>query len=363
MQLTRLARPALGRSLGRSLAVRHLSAPPKVETEAPPPPAPEPPPPVSLAAGTWPVSLSKAAITVDNADSWYSSGARWSMPPVMACVHLSVGSVYTWSMWNMPLATTLGVVAQSKSDWSMAEVLSVFSCTAATLGVTMFTLGPWGERAGPRMISLFAGTSYAAGWATTALGVHLHSLPLLYGGFGVLGGMGFALGYLTPFSTIMRWFPERRGLASGMAATSFGLGAVVGAPMIKYLLDQHFVAPTYLGSAASVAVENRDGSLYASDAAGQLVEVVVAAASDVKQLGVCLPSKVPESLSLSFCVRVCSASRAPSLRAPLSAARSASIPPIAHTCACCSLRLLQATVCRRASTSSAPERLEWCRRC
>jgi len=188
-------------------------------------------------------------------------------------------------MWNLPLANSLGVVAQAKADWSMAEVLSVFSCTAATLGVTMFTLGPWGERAGPRLISLFAGTSYAAGWATTALGVHLHSLPLLYGGFGVLGGMGFALGYLTPFSTIMRWFPERRGLASGMAATSFGMGAVVGAPAIKYLLDKNFVAPTYLGPVASVAVENKDGALYAANSAGDLFEVVVAAASDVKQLG------------------------------------------------------------------------------
>ena len=260
------------------LALRNAS------TSAPSPQSEQPEQP-SLAAGTWPVSLSKASITVDNADAWYSSGARWAMPPTMACVHLSVGSVYTWSMWNMPLSQTLGIVAQSKADWSMAEVLSVFSCTAATLGVTMFTLGPWGERAGPRMISLFAGTSYAAGWAVTALGVHLHSLPLLYGGFGVLGGMGFALGYLTPFTTIMRWFPERRGLASGMAATSFGMGAVVGAPMIKYLLDKNFVAPTYLGPASEVTVQNRDGALYAADASGKLVEVVVAAASDVKQLG------------------------------------------------------------------------------
>ena len=275
-----------GRRASLSLCAPSLRRLSSSTPEPKPVPLPDPPAAApSLSAGTWPVALSKSSITVDNADSWYSSGARWTMPPVMACVHLSVGSVYTWSMWNMPLAQTLGVVAASKNDWSLPEVLSVFSCTAATLGVTMFTLGPWGERAGPRMISLFAGTSYAAGWATTALGVHLHSLPLLYGGFGVLGGMGFALGYLTPFSTIMRWFPERRGLASGMAATSFGLGAVVGAPMIKYLLDKNFVAPTYLGTAAEVAVQNKDGSLYAANANGDLVEVVVAAASDIKQIG------------------------------------------------------------------------------
>jgi hypothetical protein len=83
----------------------------------------EAPPPPSLSAGTWPVSLSKAAITVPNADSWYSSGARWTMPPTMAFVHLSVGSVYTWSMWNLPLANSLGVVAQAKADcaWPWAS--------------------------------------------------------------------------------------------------------------------------------------------------------------------------------------------------------------------------------------------------
>ena len=233
----------------------------------------------SLAAGTWPVWLSKSAITVEDADAFN----RWAMPPSMALVHLSIGSVYTWSMWNAPLTHQLGVVAQAAGDWQLGDVLGVFSCTAVALGATTFILGPWQERAGPRMVAATAGTLYSAAFALTALGAQQHSLGLMYAGYGVLGGVGWGLGYLSPVSTLMRWFPERKGLAAGLALTSFGLGAAVGAPLVNQLLAYNFVAPTYLGRLSEVATEVHGGVAYAQHG-GSLVEVVVATASDLVRL-------------------------------------------------------------------------------
>ena len=179
------------------------------------------------------------------------------MPVAGACVHVSIGSVYAWSMWNAPITKQLGVVAQAAGDWSMGDALSVFSCTAVALGTTTFILGPWQERSGPRMVAFTVAQLYASAFALSGLGCQLHSLPLLYAGYGVLGGIGWGLGYLSPVSTLMRWFPERKGLAAGLALTCFGMGAAIGAPVIDLLLKRNFVSPTYLGKLGEVPTRLR----------------------------------------------------------------------------------------------------------
>ena len=201
----------------------------------------------------------------------------------MALVHLSIGSVYTFSMWNAPLTHQLGVVAQAAGDWQLGDVLGVFSMTAVSLGTTTFVLGPWQERAGPRYVAAAAGTCYAAAFVLTAVGAQHHSLALMYAGYGVLGGIGWGLGYLSPVSTLMRWFPERKGLAAGLALTSFGMGAALGAPLVNKLLERNFVAPTYLGKLAEVTTEVRGGVTYAQHG-GESVEVVVATAAELARL-------------------------------------------------------------------------------
>ena len=206
------------------------------------------------------------------------------MPIAGAFVHVSIGSVYAWSIWNNPLTRQLGVVAQAAGDWSLGDALSVFSCTAVALGTTTFVLGPWQERSGPRMVAFAVAHCYSAAFLLTGLGAQHHSLALMYAGYGVLGGVGWGLGYLSPVSTLMRWFPERKGLAAGLALTCFGMGAAVGAPLINTLIERNFVPPQYLGRSAEVATHVTDGVAYATTPAGDTVEVVVATAAELAKL-------------------------------------------------------------------------------
>ena len=109
-------------------------------------------------------------------------------------VQLSIGSVYAFSMWNGPLTREMGVVAAAASDWSLAEVLPVFSTSAVALGFTTFFLGPWAERAGPRFSAVGAAVSYASAFALSAVALHTHNLMLMHLSYGVLGGIGWGLG-------------------------------------------------------------------------------------------------------------------------------------------------------------------------
>jgi len=205
-----------------------------------------------------------------------------AVPPSFL-VQLSIGSVYAWSMWNTPLTRELGVVASSADDWTLGTVVPVFSCTATFLGITTFFLGPWAERAGPKMVASAAALSYSSGCLLSSLGCYYHSLPLIYLGYGVFGGIGWGLGYISPVSTLLKWFPDRRGLASGLALTAFGGGAVLAAPTIKYLQDLNFKAPEFVGSLCETTLVTQEGRQFA-EIAGQLKEVVVATAHDVAEL-------------------------------------------------------------------------------
>jgi MFS family permease len=159
------------------------------------------------------------------------------------------------------------VVASAPLDWTHSQVLPVFSCSAICLGLTTHYLGGWVERVGPRLAGTVGSVFWSLGLITTGVGVHLHQLPLVYLGYSVFGGVGWGLMYLCPVTSVMKWFPDRRGLATGIALSAFGMGAAVAPAIIQTLMDAFAVAPEYVGpvlGTESYVVELKtltDGSL------------------------------------------------------------------------------------------------------
>ena len=180
---------------------------------------------------------------------------RWLAPPAALAIHLSIGQVYAFSVFNLPLQQLVGGGRRDPSaDWSATQIGWTFSIAIAVLGLTAAFLGKWLERNGPRKAMVIAALCFGGGFEIAALGVHLHQLWLLYVGYGVVGGFGLGLGYLAPVANLVRWFNDRPGLATGMAIMGFGGGAMIGSPLAKDLIA-HFqsahhgtpgVAPTLL---------------------------------------------------------------------------------------------------------------------
>ena len=132
-------------------------------------------------------------------------------------IHLCIGSVYAWSIFNVPLTREVGVIAACSTDWSLGEVVPIFSTAIVFLGLSAALAGKWLEEVGPRAVGLLSGACWGGGFLLGGLGVMTHSLPLLYLGYGMLGGCGLGLGYVSPVSTLLRWFPDKRGMATGLA--------------------------------------------------------------------------------------------------------------------------------------------------
>ena len=174
--------------------------------------------------------------------------SRWSVPLAAIATHASIGSIYAFSVFSSPLTRELGVVASAAGDWSLTSVVPVFSTAIFFLGATAAVAGRWLEDVGPRLVGGAAAVCFGGGLVVSAAAVHFHSLPALYIGYGVLGGMGLGLGYVAPVSTLLKWFPDRRGLATGLAIMGFGGGAVVAAPVAKALMGAFARAPERLGA-------------------------------------------------------------------------------------------------------------------
>jgi hypothetical protein len=132
-------------------------------------------------------SLSKDAATQP---AEYDPKKRWMVIPPANLVHLSIGSVYAYSMWTPGLTHVLGVVSSAAADWTHSDVVPVLSAAAITLGVTTATLGSWVEKVGPRTSGFVGSILWGSGLMVTGVGVHLHSLPLVYAGYGLIGGVG-----------------------------------------------------------------------------------------------------------------------------------------------------------------------------
>jgi len=171
---------------------------------------------------------------------------RLLVPPAALAVHLSIGQVYAFSTFNLPLTRVIGITHSAPADWNLKEIGWVFSIAIAILGLSAALFGRWVERAGPRKSMFIAALCFSGGFIVSAFGIHLHQLWLLYLGYGVLGGCGLGIGYISPISTLIKWFPDRPGMATGMAIMGFGGGALIAAPL-SVLLMAHFKTATSNG--------------------------------------------------------------------------------------------------------------------
>ena len=171
---------------------------------------------------------------------------RWLVPPAALAIHLSIGQAYALSVFKLPLTKVIGISQPAPGDWSQPELAWIFTIAIVFLGLSAALFGRWLERAGPRKSGVVAAVCWAGGFLVSAAGVRLHNIWLLYLGYGVLGGCGLGLGYITPVSTLIKWFPDRRGMATGMAIMGFGGGALIGAPLAD-LLMKHYATPTSVG--------------------------------------------------------------------------------------------------------------------
>lgn len=208
---------------------------------------------------------------------------RWLVPPASIGIHLCIGSVYAWSIFNLPLTNQLGVVAPAADDWNLSQVVWIFSVAIVFLGLAAAFAGKWLEKVGPRMVGVVAAILWGGGFIIGSIGIETHELWLIYLGYGVLGGCGLGLGYVSPVSTLIRWFPDRRGMATGMAIMGFGGGAMIAAPLKKNLLANYAVAPEYLGTEEMISLVTEGGRQFA-EVMEKNVEVVVATAKQAAAL-------------------------------------------------------------------------------
>ena len=216
---------------------------------------------------------------------------RWRVPVASVAIHLCIGSVYAWSIYNPPLTRVHGVVTSSANDWSLSAVVWVFTVAIVSLGLAAAFAGKWLEEAGPRKVGVVAACCWGGGYLVGAIGIFTHQLWLLYLGYGVIGGVGLGMGYVSPVSTLIRWFPDRRGMATGMAIMGFGGGAMIGTPMKEFLIRTFYRAPEYLGTVADVDLVTEAGRRFA-EIGGSLREVVVVGAAEVRDMTVPGPEGV-----------------------------------------------------------------------
>ena len=186
---------------------------------------------------------------------------RWLVPPAALAIHLCIGMAYGFSVFWLPLTRAVGITGSvacpkdidffselfsSSCDWKITSLVVMFQLFFIFLGGSAALLGGWLERAGPRKAGVVAALCWCGGLAISALGVVVHQIWLLWLGAGVIGGIGLGLGYISPVSTLIKWFPDRRGMATGMAIMGFGGGAMVGAPLADWLM-RHYAGVSSVG--------------------------------------------------------------------------------------------------------------------
>ncbi|MEA2379378.1 MAG: hypothetical protein QOD13_3285 [Thermoleophilaceae bacterium] len=177
---------------------------------------------------------------------------RWLIPPAALAVHLCIGEVYAFSVFKEPLVDHFGT--------NLTPISRIFSIAIVMLGLSAALFGRWVERSGPRKAMLTAATCWSLGFVIAALGVATDQLWLVYLGYGGLGGIGLGIGYISPVSTLIKWFPDRPGLATGLAIMGFGGGALIASPLSQSFLDgfannpADAIVPSFLALAAIYAV-------------------------------------------------------------------------------------------------------------
>jgi MFS family permease len=211
--------------------------------------------PVSDGASTTPGFLSKARIIAKPGFN------RWLVPPAALAIHLCIGMAYGFSVFWLPLSKAIGISAPmvcgadvgffeqifaSNCDWQISMLGWIYTLFFVFLGCSAAIWGGWLEHAGPRKAGVVSALCWCGGLLISALGIYTHQIWLLWLGSGVIGGIGLGLGYISPVSTLIKWFPDKRGMATGMAIMGFGGGAMVGAPLAALLMN-HFASDTGVG--------------------------------------------------------------------------------------------------------------------
>jgi MFS family permease len=186
---------------------------------------------------------------------------RWLVPPAALAIHLSIGMAYGFSVFWLPLSRAVGItepvpcpdgmsffelLVATSCDWKISMLGWMYTLFFVFLGSSAAVFGRWLERAGPRKAGVVAAFCWGGGFLLSALGVHLHQIWLMWLGSGVIGGCGLGLGYISPVSTLIKWFPDRRGMATGMAIMGFGGGAMIGAPLADILM-KHYATASSVG--------------------------------------------------------------------------------------------------------------------
>jgi MFS family permease len=178
---------------------------------------------------------------------------RWLIPPCALATHVCIGQAYALSVFNLPLSRQLGIHQSVPGDWKLTELGWIFTIAIFVLGMSAAVFGKWVQTEGPRKSGFVAALCWGLGFWVGALGIQLHQLWLVYLGYGVIGGCGLGIGYITPVSTLISWFPDRRGMSTGMAIMGFGGGALVAAPLSDFLMNR-FASPTSTGVAETWVV-------------------------------------------------------------------------------------------------------------
>jgi MFS family permease len=186
---------------------------------------------------------------------------RWLVPPAALAIHLCIGMAYGFSVFWLPLSRAIGIkqslacpadmsffaeIFSSSCDWKISMLGWMFSMFFIFLGLAAALFGGWLEHAGPRKAGVVAAVCWCGGLAISAFGIYIHQIWLMWLGSGVIGGIGLGLGYISPVSTLIKWFPDRRGMATGMAIMGFGGGAMIGAPLADKLM-KFFATPDSVG--------------------------------------------------------------------------------------------------------------------
>ena len=185
---------------------------------------------------------------------------RWLVPPAALAIHLCIGMAYGFSVFWLPLSRSIGITASktcadlnlltalftTTCDWRVLDVNVMYTLFFVFLGSAAAIWGGWLERVGPRRAGVYAAFCWCGGMVIAAIGVMTHQLWMMWLGSGVIGGIGLGLGYISPVSTLIKWFPDRRGMATGMAIMGFGGGAMIGSPLANYLMNA-FKSPTSVG--------------------------------------------------------------------------------------------------------------------
>jgi MFS family permease len=179
--------------------------------------------------------------------------SRWLVPPAALSVHLAIGQVYGFSVFNLPMTRLLGLSRPGPGDWKLTTLGWIFSLAIVILGLSAAFCGKWVEKAGPRKAMLASACCFSGGFLVAALGVKVHSIALVYLGYGLLGGIGLGIGYVSPVKTLITWFPDRPGMATGMAIMGFGGGAMIGSPLAVALMA-HYHTATSMGVWETFAV-------------------------------------------------------------------------------------------------------------